>query len=256
MLGVTLLLLGCADVPDPGAEEQSTFVAAELPDPAWDKDGVAEEIQQALEIGLPNPRTILEEFQAMWEGADPACPSKMGEYSMTQYNSWCDTSDGYIFSGVSTYEPGDGEDFWLLGDCWIVNSEGETFTCAGELERSTGEDGWTIDLMGTWRYPSSQTPWLARSTGMALNVQSSASGVRLEGAWGVDEADLFFEDMVYRDGCASGVVWLRDPLGSWYTLTLSDGCDGCGDVKYGEDALGEACVDLTTSIEDLISREE
>ena len=52
------------------------------------------------------------------------------------------------------------------------------------------------------------------------------------------------------------MVWLRDPEGSWYPLTLADACDGCGEVGYGDEALGQACIDVTPALTELVSRME
>lgn len=261
MLGLLTLLIACeapnAQDPtgaDTGADTSAPATAA-LPDPSWDSAGVAAQINAGLALGLPDPSTLLAEFKTMFAGVEAGCPMATG-YSLEELVGWCVTTSGWLYAGVSGLEPGEGEDFWLMGDCYIIDPEGQTFTCAGELERETTGDGWALKLTGQWGFDGSDTPWVAVTPGVALWETLDGDGLHLDGGYGPGEIDLFFEDVVMADGCATGVVWLRDPAGSWYTLTLADTCDGCGEVQYGDEALGQACIDLAPAMTELSSRME
>lgn len=241
-----------AYVPDPGSE----IAAAALPDPAWDAEGVAEQINTTLALGIPDPTTTLHAYQDMWVGSDPDCPMSLGAWSMTEIVTSCDADSGWVYAGVTGYEPGDDEDFWLMGDGYIQDGDGVVFTLAGELERVTTDAGWETKMTGQWQYPASAIPWIAGGTGLALWAALGADGVQLDGGYGVNDVNLNFDAVIVGPGCASGIVWLRDPGGAWYVVTLADTCDACGTVAYGDDELGDVCLNLDSAVIDLASRLE
>lgn len=239
-----------------GGAETGGLPLAELPDPTWDADGVTEQLAALPALGLPDPGTLLEIFQGMWVGADPDCPHIGGSYSLVESFGGCETDDGYTFGGVSIYDPGEDGDFWLLGDCFIVDDQDRTFYASGEIDLVSTDEGWTSKLTGIWGYPGAESPWASLVPGLALWLSRDLDGVHLGGSYGLGDLHLFFDEVNVADGCPTGTVWLRDPQGSWYLLSLDEDCSGCGELTYGDVVLGEACVDLASATEDLADRVE
>lgn len=263
MFGLTLALIACrgeqksADSGAP-AETADTGSApvAELPDPSWTADQVGDVMNVPLSQGLPDPTSLLSAFQAMFVGADADCPTLDGDYSMTLYVATCSSDLGWTYQGVSGLEPGAGADFWLMGDCFIADANGDRYTCAGELERETTEDGFELKMTGIWGYTASTVPWIANVPSLALWESKDAEGIHLNGSYGPGETYMYFDEVTVAESCPTGAVWLRDPAGSWYILTLGESCDGCGEVTYGDEALGEACINIAGPAEALAARME
>lgn len=255
------LLMGACG-PEEIVEDTGPFLdtgavqTAPLPDPSWDAGQVSLSIDDALALGLPDPGALLLEFQGMWTGADDDCPTTRGDYSMTLIVTTCIADSGYRYGGVSTYEPEDDGGFWLLGDGFIDDDQDRTFSLAGELELVLEDDTWESRLTGIWGYPGSPVGWIAEVPGLALWATGAGEEMSLGGSYGLGDTDLFFEDVVLADSCVTGAIWLRDPQGSWYTLTLAETCDGCGSVSYGDEELGEACVNIHGALLDLAHRME
>lgn len=266
MLTLILSLLACSppgssadDSAAPAPTDDSAPVAeADLPDPAWNAEEVGSLIRQPLNEGLPDPTSLLASFEGMFVGADPDCPTMEGDFSMTLMVSYCLSDTGYLFAGVSGLEADDEvlTDFWLMGDCYITDADGLTYTCAGELERVTTDDGWELKMTGIWGYEASPTPWIARVPSMALWETRDADGVHINGSYGTGETYMYFDEVTVVDDCPTGAVWLRDPQGAWYVLSFSDACDGCGEVTYGDETLGEACVNMAPAANALAVRME
>lgn len=260
---LVLLLAACAE-PEPLTDTSSpgdtgALATTPLPDPSWGSDEVKARIDLALSLGLPDPVSLLAAFQAMWEGADDACPQVRGEYSMSMAVSFCESDAGWVYFGVSTYEPEDDGGFWLLGDGSITDAEGQEFVCAGEieLEREQGEvASWDWRLTGTWGYPGAELGWLVPVPGLALWASGDGTSTIVDGAYGRGDVEVFFSALTQTQGCTTGAISLRDPGGSWYTLTLDGSCDGCGAITYGGEALGETCVNIEAAMTNLAARME
>lgn len=260
MRALTLLLAACGapgDSADSASPETGAEERAPLPEPTWSAEEVGFEIDAALALGIPDPKTMLGIFQGMWAGADDSCPQQMGDYNMVLYISSCLSDHGWTFEGVSTYEPEEDGGFWLLGDGAIIDADGATFTASGELELTLEpETGWSSRMAGIWGYPASDVPWVASVPSLALWGSGSREGTQLDGGWDAGGVHLHFEALTVVEACPTGLIWLRDPQGVWYQLTLDDTCSGCGAVRYGEEELGEACVAVEPAVSDLAHRME
>lgn len=69
------------------------------------------------------------------------------------------------------------------------------------------------------------------------------------------EHTLSLSDFDWNGRCAggaAGIVRYRGD-GYWYTLDFGEACTGCADVAYHiDDALGDACLDLSPAMEELV----
>ena len=256
-----LMLLACNHASDSPAAwvDTATLGAPEtVPPPTWTAEEVQSRLQSTLADGLPDAPQVLVGFQQMFtDGADPwdgsgssGCPNT-GNYTMTQSFAGCVSQKGYIFAGISTFSPStDGSaGFFLLGDCYISDPEGNTFYCGGEIEYTEDHSAniFAARLTGTWGSVTAES-WLSNVPSLALWEHYSAGELTLDGGYGPQENDLYFEHTSSSDSCANaGALWLRDPGGSWYVLDYGEDCDDCGDLSYAGTAFGTACADFNAA---------
>lgn len=226
--------------------------ASTLPDPAWGAEEAEAQLELLLQTGLPDPDSLLQTYLDLFSGADPRCPFH-DNYSMVGAFDGCTSDLGYLFAGVSTYEATDAG-FWLLGDCYILDDQGREFLCAGELSREESDGLTRLSLTGTWGYEGSATPWIAALPSMALWVEHEGDRTSLDGSYGLGEAYTYASGLRVERGCASGELWLRDPNGGWFTLSLDQSCDGCGSLSYGDQKSDDICIPLSAAVDDLLAR--
>lgn len=187
----------------------------------------------------------------------------------------------YEESGL--FDPSSGLvlDYWYAyGGATVENAGGEQLELAGSAVsvKGTGDSNgitYTIyqtDVGGTFRWdgPEADGTWLSSGLDPDLisDVTSIASldvaSVFLSGGFGGfgDGWAIAFDANTVGDAllglpCAdelSGTIGVRAPDGTWYDVQFqgSDGldpdydparCDGCGDVFYRGEAMGEVCAD-------------
>jgi hypothetical protein len=238
-----LLLLACAGSPDSATPVGDSPVQG-LPEtqPVWTAAQAAERVEAALGTGLPVASQVVNELaEAIEQHGDPNCPGP--GFELPSAFEGCQTPEGWRFGGVLEYdgEPPPveaGEAFQLLGDGFVLAGDGDRFVLGGELEVSAGG----TSIQGTWSWPKAQSAWLAQGFSGAL-VMADDGGLRsVAGGLQVGEADPLFLDLAEASpGCPMGAVQLRQGDGGWYELKLED-CQGCGALRFGEQDLGEACV--------------
>lgn len=198
--------------------------------------------------------------------------------------STADGSDfsGYLY-GIH-YEPFGSYGYWYpdygwwYGDMAIARADGQSFELSGYWSMyqqvygaqhtvyayAYGEPAWegaeygdtwlgagvsaSFTVSGTW----------SPSTDAALTLDGGASGLD-----GVGNSIWFDGVYVASDGQGSdcpiepsGTISLRDDAGDWYDVdfqgpayagasTFPAECDGCGDVWYQGQNLGQACIDVS-----------
>lgn len=190
----------------------------------------------------------------------------------------------FAYEEAGLFDPSSGLvlDYWYaFGGATVENARGDRLELAGSAVsvKGTGTvDGtaYTIyqtDVGGTfqWDGPEAQGTWLSSGIDPDLisNVTSLPSldqtAIFVSGGFGgfADGWAVAYDDNTIGDAllglpCAaelSGTIGVRAPDGSWYDIQFqgSDGqdpdyddarCDGCGDVFYQGEAMGEVCVDF------------
>ncbi len=227
-------------------EDTGQRTVVEPPPPSWTAEQVETAMIQALSGGLPRPQEAVDAFgRILIAGDDGRCPNS-GGYTITESFSGCHSEKGYTYAGLTIYTDSMGDDFSLLGDCYVIDPEGDIFQAAGELERATdpANHSFAIKLTGTWGYAKEQG-WLSSVPSLALWLEGDAERLVANGGWSTAEAVLYFEALESSSTCAqSGHLKLQDPQGAWYSLDYGEDCDACGELSYAGQPLGTACVSV------------
>lgn len=178
-------------------------------------------------------------------------------------------------------------DYWYaFGGATVESSDGYRLELAGGAVSIKGygsQSGtefvvYQTDVGGTfaWEGPEADGTWLAAGVEPDLVVNITAvplvnqSSIFLQGGFGGfnDGWAIAFDDNAIGGEllglpCAeevSGTLGVRATDGTWYDIQFqgSDGtdvdydgaaCDGCGDVFYQGEPMGEICIDFSTLVE-------
>ncbi len=272
-------LLGCTGAGGPSdtgtasASSADTAIGATLPwvtdteaEPLWTAEQAALEIALGLAEGLPEPRLPMDTYLGLMAQGDADCPGHSTQLKSDVLYG-CESAAGIWFEGISMYgreegEGGVGSVFeFLSGDFVIQDVDGRILEVGGHVVHSLfpSDGGYTygLEFVGSWLLTPSET-FLDPMNSLVLDVTLDSEGlVVLAGGWGRGGIDLFFDVLSFDGSCeghATGTVQIRDSTGTWYALTLQDSCTGCGEVIWGgTTSLGEACVDLRATGDELAS---
>jgi hypothetical protein len=172
---------------------------------------------------------------------------------------------GNVFNADATITTAAGYTFVMLGDLYDLSGR----IAANDVHVAYTE--WSSGIAGTtqWDGPGFAGTWVGDglTPAIALDFIGYENGAREGTANGVVGMDLppfdavsFGDVAVWNDltgaECAAepgGTVSLRDSDGDWYDvafdggLTVSDvsACDGCGEVWWRGQDLGQVCVDVS-----------
>ena len=264
---VLVLSLACSspDRPDedPTSERGSLLWEGTTPEPVWGAQELQQALQTRIDAGIPDPVTIRDTYLGLFDNyADEDCPGG-ADYSMPGDYQACTSEAGAVFYGHAEYEPFESSDeagFYLLGDCYILSPEGDRFEGGGELQtfEFENEAGRIIEAMvtGTWAYAPAEG-FLLRPTSSAffavLGVSDpSPPNLYLDGTLGSEDGHISMDVFLDTAGCGTttGTIDMRDPSGSWHTLTFDGSCDGCAEATWVDGrSIGEVCIDTSPILE-------
>ena len=238
--------------------------AGERPDPSLTAEEVGAALDALLALGLPDANSIAVQYMAMFSGRDNNCPGNDG-YTLPGNFRGCETNSGWIYAGVAGLEyQSDGNSLTIdmTGDCWISDAQGDTWVGAGEVTYDgTWDEGvatWEAEVYGTFGYPDADQAWLAEVPSQVFWTSGQNGDdwwLDWQGSLSTDDGAYYLEDGSFGAACgASGTLSLRGEQGYWYELVLDDGCDGCGQVSWGDEALGSVCVELPAAGAELFDR--
>ena len=260
---------GATDEDPSGELTWDTGFLEETADPAvsmFTGEELAARLEATLAVlGDVAPHLVYADYVAIMAKGDELCPGDPMSYMRGLEGCTADT--GYTYTGKSEYVDDDlpGPDgSWrhfqgfLLADFVYIEPDGTRFFGSGRAERSSSytEDGEEqtpqLSINGSWRYPKSETLWLAQGLSSSLSAtrELKNGALRLNGGLASGDAILFYDGLSFEDlACPEvptrGSILLRQPDGSWNTLTFRGGCDPCFDAVWdGELSVGSGCVDL------------
>lgn len=274
------LLFACQSDPMPAdplptdtSAEESTLadtvpeVTTEIPAAALTAESVAATIEGVFAAGMPSPLLPRKAYLEAFDGRDENCPGGWG-HNLSGAFQGCTADSGWLYAGVAEYQgsaqPDEISDFSLLADCYMVDPQGNWFVAAGNLllERAGNSSGGTMvaEISGTYSYAGAGG-WMAPAgAGAVLEMEASWT----DSGWSLDldgtvtngtdsvRLEAISAGSGQCGGIPVGVYGLRGAGGYWYEL-LAGEC-GCGMVTYADGtSLGEACVDLSIPLNDLIT---
>ena len=184
---------------------------------------------------------------------------------------------------VDQYDPtyGISFDIWYVGGAATIDTEasgtmvlgGTAYTVHYE-EPISGTQTWQAIVQGTflWDGPEADGTWLERgydpdlvqtyvylpaTTGHAFGLDGGIGGLGANGQWAVAFDQVNHIGILLGSPCSlepHGTISVRASDGSWYdvrfhgphpeTFETSGECDGCGDVFFHGEAIGEICADF------------
>ena len=223
----------------------------------------------------------LDAYLAAMEGAEEDCPTWYIEAEGSYWYDYCYTEAGDAYEGY-VYEATlyDYADPYNVGWVWDIHevaasatvlSGGHFFSGSGSLSMTTGTgpdgaSGLSTYVGGTftWDGPEADDTWMADGVRPSLYMWQgtfpiiSAHDIYLEGsitglggtADTVALTEVYIASRSAGWPCAEepqGTISLRGDEGYWYDVIFDpyEVCDGCGEVWFRGDRLGEACVDLS-----------
>ena len=153
--------------------------------------------------------------------------------------------------------------FYLAMPEVTLEADGSTLWTDASEDGVRRFDGW---VLGSFGYPTAGG-WLASTRGVGLEVQSEDAGggarwLSLDGGvelpsegYSVQAAALRLHSPETGAGCSaepSGTLTLRFDDGERYEVVFGGpeqaddadwDCDGCGELRFGGEALGQVCLD-------------
>ena len=244
-----MLLLACT-----GAEPDTAVEPVDSdPGPVVASLGVAEVqvgLQNVLDIGLPDARTVRDVFTSLFVHADDECPG-VDDYALPADFDGCVAESGWTFAGVSTLTE-DADNLHLWNDCLIDDNEGHRYTGGGHATWGRTKDGHvSTGIEGTFGLTDFEG-WVGEQPSASFNAFGTETAeswwLVLDGGLSYGTEALWFSELIFdRQLCGelgSGELRYRG-IDGWYTVTLTE-CTGCGPVTFetGELLDGEACVSV------------
>lgn len=242
-------------------------------------------IDAVMELGAPPVRdAYLAAMQGASANCPDAFSGPDGDYWFDDCTSPAGTSfSGYVFDYASydvvdPYSGGTYDQWYLYGGATIQTAAGERMDLGGGVSMYEIDDGfaqtWQSSVQGTftWDGPQAGGTWLDEGYDPDLStyfqviptydarvayVDGGIGGLGPDLQWAAsfDEAVMF--DIILGGDCdlePAGQASVRAADGSWYDLKFhaSDGyspgtgpCDGCGDLFFRGEPMGEACADFS-----------
>lgn len=227
---------------------------------------------------------VFSAYRLAMQAARPDCPGATDSGGVQFWATTCVTPDGAVFEGYGSLIEYDESNFAgtvLNANALINTASGYTYVSAASIlevhmfgvgSDRRAFDAWTSGVGGTnsWDGPGVGGTWMedALQPAITLDFNSYDDGARDGRVSGVVAVDLgVFDAVAYGDttvrNAASGAacweepegsVSLRDANANWYEVRFDggvevddlDSCDGCGEVWWRGESLGEVCVDFSS----------
>ena len=229
-----------------------------------------------------NADVMFQAYQQIMSFADETCPSVSAGDGGSMWDTNCTATSGAVFTGFISRYDGVREDVSqrrMRGEAMIDLPDGSQMVVAGELATAVSSGvapSWSSDITGVMRYDGALAAgtWVEAESDVNLgytlvaDVNGAVQSVEMDGNVAGLEGEVsavvfndFVLDLMHTWPCPqepAGNLRLRDVDGVWATLTfdvtgtVEEGfsvpegkCDGCGDLMFEEESLGEVCVDMS-----------
>ena len=254
---------GCADDADACVPAEAP---AEGPPRTWASDEAVSHLAEALGHGIPDPTGLAEAYTRALLGGDSECPRFL-DASGAVWAAECTAASGWSYSGTSLYTDERTEtarSLRMTASFTVTDAEGDPFRGGGEVlyesASAAGATEWSGQVGGVFAW-SGEAGWLGEARGEALFLEGASDGtsrsLRLDGGVEYASATISFSGLSVDTATCAGdapvdapaTLQVRDPGGAWFTLDLPGDCTGCGELWFGAEALGPACVPLAGLLE-------
>jgi hypothetical protein len=245
-------------------------------------DDLSIDAQEAMEIVMGvletdpfDPSQIEAAYLDLLSQGDPDCPGSGTDLTGLVPVEGCTSANGLTYLGVSTYfdmeeeipDGGSRSGFVLSGDFEIVDAEGQALIGGGFAtiaKEEFGADAPMLGVMGisgTWRYPAAEGALGQGISGAYwanIVVEDGAFILLIEGALGVGEGAIYFDELVYGEGCPTGLagaIEVRSPEGRWVRIEMGEDCDLCGQASgvFSGEPMGEACMADSAAMDRIVA---
>ncbi|MBM74893.1 MAG: hypothetical protein CMK59_05795 [Proteobacteria bacterium] len=280
-----VFLIGCRN----DGEKQQTQVQYPQPEEFtadhWDVETLKAQLLEFSQVPLPVGQPIIEQYLALMQEGDGACPGDPYELTPDLTNG-CLANTGYFYHGIAECFSTEDFDFvlenlsaetiqtpdmsgwevlnshFLVGDFEILRPEGVPFSAGGwVLNGLFQEDSKAFlfgGITGSWKDPAGLTQWHQQGISSLffyqLEPMSSSEEelvLTLNGVLGVQGHYVRFDEFKVFEGCAvgfQGVLEIRDFNGRWHRLVGVDEC-GCAQHTYlDEVSQEEICLDWSGAL--------
>ncbi|MDP2310170.1 MAG: hypothetical protein Q8P18_29400 [Pseudomonadota bacterium] len=229
------------------------------PAPTWDATTAASHAQTLLDPGLPDAVAALENWRDLFAGIASPCPNLSGNFSIASAFEGCLATDGRTWAGYAVYTEAAGSavDVQLEADAYVTLLDGTTFLAAGKTYLTIDETGaFSSTVVGTWG-GTNLPDWTGPRPSVAVYATGGPASATFYGGISLDQDAVYISGGAWdAESCrgATGEVDIRDPGGWWYALTLDADCSGCGEMRYEDEELGRACLDLEPLLAAFVGR--
>gem|GEM_PF-1266104 len=231
-----------------------------------------------------NAEPIFAAFERSMALASGTCPGGTTSRTKRNWRANCTTPGGTLFDGnmnYTYYEEGSGYHGDILsGDGQVQTASGSTFRVAGgalnwwdeQTRYGMQYEEWYSYIAGTFSYDGTGSTGSWTTSGITPNLTMTFGETReADARWGsvggvmtlsdpdfgaVSYGDLQVWNEAWGAECwaePQGMIALRGNDGYWYEATFHGGtedtdlslCDGCADLEWRGEVLGEVCVDFS-----------
>lgn len=278
VLGLSAFLVACSK---PSADCREGFVRGDdnqchlAQDTAGFDGDPVDHLDSSLsahwERGFPEPFTLRKHYLSFLEEGDEDCPVLMDAAFSPQD---CTSQSGTHFYGLAFYQEHDriqdqpGYLFAMQASFELRRPGEGSFSAGGgfgyEVLAPPNEPTvWMAFVQGSFEYAHAPG-WLGEGVTSGLAIRGSHDGpdyrMNIEGGSGQEETYIFWDsvdvDSQVCDGHPLGRIGARGPGPAWTWWTLDERCNGCGDVEYKGESLGEFCLDLRGELDSIAEQME
>ncbi len=254
------LLAACADPMESGGSSSTTpsmpasYTGTEATEllPILSAEEVAAEVEALFSTGLPNVVDIRDTYMDLMAQGDESCPGDATQLGSQVGPHGCEAASGVRYAGISSFWD-DGESWFLTADFDIWTPDGGHLGAGGHVGslRFKEGGGWLIEhgYAGTWIFSGGEGPLGEGISGvqsLRWAGDEALEEVQLNGAVSIGAQALVFQGVRADVECwdqLAGLIQVRDVRGTWSLLELADDCSGCGEVRFGNEVLGDVCLE-------------
>ncbi|MCB9758545.1 MAG: hypothetical protein H6739_01765 [Alphaproteobacteria bacterium] len=239
-------------------------------EPEWDAATLEGRLSDALALGFPTARPLIDAYLALMARGDDTCPGDPRQITDVHLYG-CTAESGVTYSGITEFmeEPFTDGDHEILGQAVVgdarIDAPEGSFLLGGHFGEYAGVNTVTGERLVQWELQgtslwSGGEGWMVDGYSALLRAEhgwlDSGRFVTLSGAISYGGVSIDFSEVaLHEDTCgwaAEGLLLLRDPSGGWFSAALEP-CAPCVALSFeGEPMPEDLCPDLAPLAEALV----